>query len=60
MGLDLWIFHLVNGLAGKSMFLDLLMRGFIGNDIVKGVIPVSCLWYLWFDAKHRHDRPMIV
>lgn len=60
MNLDLWGLHLVNDLAGKSVLLDLVMRGFIGNDIVKGVIPVACLWYLWFADSHRNDRPMVI
>lgn len=58
--LDLSIFHAVNGWAGHNLVFDKLVAGLTGSDIAKGMIPVSFLWYLWFNRRYEKDRAMLL
>ena len=56
LGLDVWLTQAINGLAGRSVFLDLLMVKFLMLYAVKMVPLVLCIIWLWYDDARGRIR----
>jgi undecaprenyl-diphosphatase len=54
MSLDLWLFELINGLAGKTPVLDQVMRALV-SDYVGPTLQVLGLLGVWFEG-HSADK----
>lgn len=55
---DLWISHTINGLAGRSTFLDLLVVKFLMLSSIKVLPLILCVVWLWFDERAGRDREL--
>ncbi len=59
-GMDLALFHAINGYAGDYV-LDRLAANIEGNHLIKGGIVMIVMWYYWFAADNRQaDRRQII
>jgi undecaprenyl-diphosphatase len=55
MSLDLWLFELINGLAGQTPVLDQVMRAMV-SDYVGPTVQVLGLLGFWFEGKSPTER----
>jgi undecaprenyl-diphosphatase len=55
MSLDLWLFKLINGLAGHTPVLDQVMRALV-TDFIVPTFQVLGLLGLWFEGKAIPER----
>jgi undecaprenyl-diphosphatase len=53
ISIDLFLFHLINGLAGTYESLDELVVLIASNDLVKGMFVWTVWWGLWFLNRHE-------
>jgi undecaprenyl-diphosphatase len=55
MSLDLWLFKLINGLAGQTPVLDQVMQALV-SDYVGPTLQVLGLLGFWFEGRDSHER----
>jgi undecaprenyl-diphosphatase len=55
MSIDLWLFKLINGLAGHTPVLDQVMQAFV-SDYVGPTVQVLALLGLWFEGYGAVER----
>jgi undecaprenyl-diphosphatase len=55
MSLDLWLFKLINGMAGHTPVLDQIMRALV-TDFIVPTLQVLGLLGLWFEGRTVHER----
>jgi undecaprenyl-diphosphatase len=53
LGIDLWLFHLVNGWSGHWELLDWLVLFGERNNLFKGAAIMAAYWWLWFSHEPR-------
>jgi undecaprenyl-diphosphatase len=53
LGIDLWLFHLVNGWSGHWALLDWLVLFAERNELIKGAAIMAAYWWLWFSHEPR-------
>ncbi len=59
---DLAILRFVNGFARESYTLDLVIAIVVDNNLIKGGVVVTILWWLWFrpDKNQGSNRTLIL
>lgn len=55
MSPDLWLFKLINGLAGNTPVLDQIMQALV-SDYVGPTLQVLGLLGFWFEGQHQDER----
>jgi undecaprenyl-diphosphatase len=55
MSVDLWLFKVINGLAGHTPVLDQLMQAVV-SDYVGPTLQVLALLGFWFEGTHAPER----
>lgn len=55
MSVDLWLFKLINGLAGHTPVLDQLMKALV-SDYVGPTVQVLGMLGLWFEGRSASER----
>lgn len=50
---DTSIIHFVNGFAQKSKIFDEFISQIIENNLIKGAVLVSILWFFWFQKSNQ-------
>src|SRR5262249_27581032 len=53
---DLSIIHYLNQFAGQSWFVDNLASNIVSNELLKGGVIASILWWAWFRASESKER----
>jgi len=56
--IDETVFAAINGFAGQSALRDMAMIEVSHNYLLKGLVPVTVLWFLWFLAGPAEDRKL--
>jgi undecaprenyl-diphosphatase len=55
MGLDIWLFKAINGLAGHTPILDQVMQAFV-SDYIGPTLQVLALLGFWFEGASASER----
>jgi undecaprenyl-diphosphatase len=55
MSIDLWLFELINGLAGRTPVLDQVMQAMV-SDYVGPTVQVLGLLGFWFEGQNADER----
>jgi membrane-associated phospholipid phosphatase len=60
LSVDSQITFLLNGLIGRWPAFDVVVVTLEANELLKGGVVFSALWYAWFDPELKHGRRAVI